>query len=426
MKPAIQNSFLKCSQIFFKARSDWLNVKQITVIALLSFIPFLFHVLHPLPLGTDAVFFYLYSCSAPNIPTIPIQPLAKLFFEALPCNELFFKLVSSVFLFASSLIVAKTGELFDKKYGWLAGVFVFISIAWVGFHIQVEDDLLGYPFLFASIYFFLKGIRDNGKINKAIAVALVLFVGAFVWKGALLYLIVLALFWLPALIILFGVVAFIGFGSIGALLGNDLIAENMNFVLYTLAGAGTLGLGHGVGLLGLYIYRYKVWLFVPFLIALLLNLKWAVHLSPFLGIGLMLIVRDFDLKIQAGKLRLEPWVNAHFVHIFVAMAFIGVMAQGVGLLLQPPYSTQLEAVSFAVKQANGALMDNDWSYGYWIMYFGGNTQTYGGGWPRYTESWNDEILLTENPQINPDCKLLKVWKQGGFYQTDLRVYNCKP
>jgi len=402
-----------------------LNLKQILIIAFFSFIPFLFHVLHPVVLGTDAVFFYLFSCQAQNIPSVPIQPIAKLFFEALPCNLLAFKFVSSIFLFASSLIVAKIGELFDKKYGWLAGLFVFFSTAWLGFHIQIEDDLLGYPILFGAVYFFLKGIKGNSEISKALAVALVLFTGIFVWKGALLYLVAFSLFWLPALIILFFSLFYIGFGSIGALLGNDLIQENMNFVLASLAGAGTLGLGHGMGLVGLYIYRYRAWLFVPFLAALLVNLKWAVHLSPFLGVGIMLAVRDFDLKILTGKLHFENWVNNYFIWIFVGMALVSVTTQSIGLLFQTPYPTQIQAVSFAVEQANGKPMDNDWSYGYWIMFFDGNTVTYGGGWPNYTESWNDAILLTENPKINPDCKLLRTWEKGGFYKNDIRVYDCK-
>lgn len=401
--------------------------KQVLLIAFFSFIPFLFHVLHPLVLGTDAVFFYLFSCGASNIPQVPIQPLAKLLFEALPCNLIVFKFVSSIFLFASSLIVAKIGELFDKKYGWLAGVFVFFSIAWLGFHIQIEDDLLGYPILFGSVYFFLKGMRDNDRFSKALAVALVLFVGAFVWKGALLYLAAFSFFWLPSLIILLFVLFYIGFGSIGALFGNSLIQENMDFVkTFLFAGAGSIGLGHGMGLVGVYIYRYRNWLFVPFLVALLFNLKWAIHLSPFLGVGIMLAIRDFDLKIKTGKLRFESWVNNRFVVIFIGMALISLTTQSIGLLFQTPYPGQIEAVSFAVEQANGKLIDNDWSYGYWIMYFGGKTITYGGGWPSYTDSWNDAILLTENPKINTDCKLLKKWPKGGFYKNDIRIYNCAP
>ncbi len=69
-----------------------------------------------------------------------------------------FKAVSLMALVLSSIIVAKMGELFNKKHGWTAGVLVFLSTAWLHFHVQVEDDLLGYPIVFLANYFFLRGL----------------------------------------------------------------------------------------------------------------------------------------------------------------------------------------------------------------------------------------------------------------------------
>ena len=122
--------------------------------------------------------------------------------------------------------------------------------------------------------------------------------------------------------------------------------------------------------------------------------------------------------------RPEKWVKDHFIAIFIGLAFVSVLTQSIGLLFQTPYESQIEAVKFAVEKADGRLLDNDWSYGYWIMFFGGKTVTYGGGWPDYTESWNDPILLTENTKPNSDCKLIKTWVQGGFYKADIQVYAC--
>lgn len=401
----------------------------VLIIGLLSLIPFFFHALTITPMGTDAVYFYLFSCQAPNIPTnIEIPFLSKLFFESLPCDLLSFKFVSSLFLFVSALVVAKIGELFDKEYGWLAGVFVFISTAWLNFHIQIEDDILGFPLLFMATYFFLIGQMENkGNKWKAISIALVLFTGAFVWKGALLYLVAFSFFWVPALITLFGVFFIIGFGSLDQLVGKNMVAENMNVLLYTLFGTGTLGLGHGMGLVGLYFYRQRQWLFVPFLVGLLLNLKWAIHLAPFLGVGMMLIVRDFDLKIKSGKLKFEGWVNKYFVWIFVGMALVSITAQSAGLLLQAPYPAQIEAVQFAIEKSGDATMANDWSYGYWIMFFGGRTEIYGGGWTDYYLQDHEKpegILLTENPVPLKECRLLKEWAKGGFYKNSIQVYDC--
>ena len=351
--------------------------------------------------------------------------MSEWFFKLLPCDLFVFKAVSFVAMFISAIIIGKTGELFDKKHGWMAGILVFISISFTHSFLQVEDDLLGYPVLFLANYFFLKSGFNKSNYLKALAVALVLITGALLWKGALLYLVVYSFFFVLGIIVLYSVLYYIGFGAMHALLGNNLIQENVNGFL-SLLQPGTLGFGHGIGLLGMYILNRRIWLVIPFFVAMLLNIKWAVHLSPFLGLGLMFLVVDINnFRIRKGIVFREAWANKHFINIFIVLALVSTSTLSIGILLQPPYDSQLEAVEFAVQQAEGKKIDNDWSYGYYIMYFGGDTNTFGGGWPRYTESWNDKILLTENPEPNPDCKLLRVWEKGGFYQEDIKVYNCE-
>ena len=394
-----------------------------------SFLPFFFHVLTVVPVGTDSSFFYLFSCGNEKIPTtVDIPFLSRIFFELLPCNLILFKGISLIVLFFSSVIVAKTGELFNKKHGWTAGALVFLSTAWLHFHVQVEDDLLAYPILFLANYFFLKGQLDKDNKLKIIAVALVLFVGIFVWKGALLYLAAYSLFFVFALITLVASLLYIGFGAIKGLLGNDIISENLNvFSLFVSPNSGIsqLSFGHGLGFLGIYLYTRRIWLFVPFLIATLINIKWTIHLSPFLGVGLMLLVADANnYRIKKGIVFKEWWANNYFVEIFVGVALFFTIALSVMLLFQVPYFEQVEAIQFAVEQANGEIISNDWSYGYWIFFLGGDTNTFGGGWPSYTENWSDRILLTENPEPNPDCTLLRKWDKAGFYDADIQVYNC--
>ncbi len=404
--------------------------KHLLLILLFGFIPFVFHLLTVVPVGTDSSFFYLFSCSNEVIPSnIDIPFLSRIFFELLPCNLILFKGVSLIALVFSSIIVAKMGELFNKKHGWTAGVLVFLSTAWLHFHVQVEDDLLAYPVLFLANYFFLRGQLQKNNSLKVLAVALVLFVGIFIWKGALLYLAAYSFFFLFALITLVISLLYIGFGAIKGLLGNKLVNENLNvfnLFLSPNSGISQLSFGHGLGFLGIYLYTRKIWLFVPFLIATLINIKWTIHLSPFLGIGLMLLVIDAENFItKKGIVFKEWWANNYFVEIFVGLSLFFTIALSVMLLFQVPYSAQVEAVQFTVEQANGELISNDWSYGYWIFFFGGDTNTFGGGWPSYTESWSNRILLTENPIANNDCILLKKWEKGGFYGADIQVYNCE-
>lgn len=400
--------------------------KHFLVIGLLCLLPFLVYVFGIETLiGADSFYFYSLSCGNENIPKISIPILSNILFGLMPCNLFVFKSLFFVVLFISSCIVGMTGELFDKKYGWLSAIFVFISISWIHGMILIEDDLIGFPVLFLANYFFLKAGIEKSNRGKVIAVALVILTGALLWKGALLYLVVYTFFSTFSLVILYALLFYIGFGSMNALIGNDLVQENMNAFLLSFLGSKTLGFGHGLGLLGMYVLTRRIWLVVPFLAATLLNAKWAVHLSPFLGLGLMFLVADLDkMRIRRRIVFKESWANKHFIKIFVVLAFVSTAALSVGLLFQHPNEVQLEAVQFAVEQSNGKLMNNDWSYGYYIMFFGGTTKTFGGGWPRYTEKCNNHILLTENPAPYDGCNVLKEWKEKGFYENNIKVYEC--
>lgn len=406
-----------------------MNRKHLLLILVFSCIPFVFHLLTVVPIGTDSSFFYLFSCGNDKIPsTVEIPFLSRIFFELLPCNLFLFKAVSLITLVFSSIIVAKMGELFNKKHGWTAGVLVFLSTAWLHFHVQVEDDLLAYPVLFLANYFFLKGQQEKNNSLKVLAVVLVLFTGIFIWKGALLYLVAYSFFFVFALITLVASLLYIGFGAIKGLVGNRIINENLNvfdLFLSPNSGISQLSFGHGLGFLGIYLYTRKVWLFVPFFIAMLINIKWTIHLSPFLGIGLMLLVADANnYRIKKGIVFKEWWANNYFIEIFVGLSLFFTIALSIMLLFQVPNPAQVEALQFAVEQSNGEVISNDWSYGYWVFFFGGNTNTFGGGQPSYTESWPNKILLTENPEGNNECTLLRKWDKSGFYGEDIQVYDC--
>ncbi len=401
-----------------------MKLKHIAIMALLSLMPVIGSFIFPTLIGSDSFYFYVFSCGREGLLTDQIPIVSKLFFELLPCNIFLFKSISFFAIFASAIIVGKIGELYNQKDGWLAGILVFISIAFVHGLIIIEDDILGIPFLFAANYFFLKGIREKQNSSKVFAVLLTIFVGALLWKGALLYLVAFTFFSVFGIIVLYVSLYYIGFGSMHALLGNDLIQENANALLLSFLGSKTIGLGHGIGLLGLYVLNRRVWLALPFLVAMLLNAKWAIHLSPFLGLGLMFLVTDLnDFRIRKGIEWREWWANKYFLWIFVGLVLVSTFFLSVGLLFQSPNVAQIEAVEFAVLKANGEVISNDWSYGYYIMFFDGNTQEFGGGWPRFSESLQGNILLTENTEVEEGYRLLRVWPEAGFYGADIKVYE---
>jgi len=388
--------------------------KHYAWIGLFSLIVFMFHVVHPFMVGTDSYYVYAFSCEQEVNPD-GLQFLARLFFEYYPCDLLAYKFLSAIVLFVSSVIVAKTGELFDKKNGWLAGLLVFVSIAWVHWHIQIEDDLLGYPVLFLANYFMLKGSLNKSNLWRLIAIALVLFTGALIWKGALLYLAIYSFFFLIALITLFGVLYYIGFGAMHALIGNPYILENWHGLSFR-----TPGLGHGVGLLGLYLFTRKIWLFVPFLIFSILNVKWAVHLSPFLGLGLMF----FYIDIVKNKHKIpesDVWFHKHLHWVPYIIGLVAVIMVSVMLVFQIPHANQMEASERVVELSEelNVGISNDWSYGYWIRYFGGVPNNEGGG-RETSDHLPGTVVLTEEDK--PECELLEEFGKG--FNFDLKIYKC--
>ena len=130
---------------------------------------------------------------------------------------------------------------------------VFVAISFIHGFVPIEDDILAFPVLFAANYLFLKGGIIKHNLFRVGAVVLVVLTGALLWKGALLYLVAYSFLSVLSLIVLYASMYYIGFGAMHGLLGNNLVQENMNAFLLSLLGARTLGFGHGIGLLGLYV-----------------------------------------------------------------------------------------------------------------------------------------------------------------------------
>lgn len=69
-------------------------------------------------------------------------------------------IVAKAILFAaltsSALIIGHLGSLINPKNGWMAGLFVFFSPVFFTEFLKFEPEAIAYPFLFASLIFFLK------------------------------------------------------------------------------------------------------------------------------------------------------------------------------------------------------------------------------------------------------------------------------
>lgn len=393
-----------------------LNKKQILIILALCIVPFLFYFARPDLFGTDTYYFYAVACGNAKASSIPL--ISEFVFSVMPCDFNAFKITSFLLLVSAVLIVSFMGSLFNKEFGWLAGVFLFLNSLTVLEFARLEDDTLAYPFLFAAMMLFLLGIRESKNAYKLCALGLVLLSG-LIWKGAFVYLVGFSLSFTPALIVLILVFFFVIknlSGAINAFYTNFEVLENLPII----------GLAYQlfllIGFLGVKAFFVVQLVFFAFLA--FINAKFGVHLSPILALGLVFVIQKVFARPEIKAFPEHP-VRKWLVPVVLIYAFVIAGATGWLILNQFPTASQTEAVQFAVEQSGNVNMSNDWSYGYWIIAYGGETRTFGGGWPIYNDSNVNRFLLTENPKPVKSCRVLKEWKRGGFDNADIRVYDCQ-
>lgn len=390
--------------------------RKFFVLLIVFGIIFLGLLIKEVPFGVDPIYFFGVSCGwyADN----DLLLFSKFFFENLPCNLIVFKFVGFLLTFSCFLVLWKTGELVDKEFGWLASLFSVVTTGFVLPMFFFEDDLLAFPFLFLANYFFVKGFLKKEFAPKLFSLGLVLFVGLFIWRGAFLYLLAYSFFFWPASVLLLFSFVFIPFDT---MLANFLpsfdAVEN-----YPILGLGTLGfgwIGLGVFLIG------KLWIGLPFLFFGLLKSKYLIHFGFWLGLGFVFFARFLNVHPKF-KARFGVEFTSGLSKTLSFWCFL--IACGLALnvvFFQPPLDFQVEAVKSVVElsSVSGKPILNDWSYGYWIRFFGGVPSNEGGGGWVFAEPIKNSVVLTEkNVDLSIiDCDLNGYYGSVGY---SIKTYSC--
>ena len=331
---------------------------QILFLFLLSFSFLIPSLLREMPFGSDSQYFLNHACGkgVDNLETTPL--LAKAFFESIPCEPLLWKVIPSFIIFFCALFAGKMGELFHKEKGWMVGLFVFFSFAFIQQAFQFEDDVLAYPILYASLFFYMKakvGKEKLSGINYLFAFGLLGLAGLF-WKGAIFYLLVYA----------FGnLLSFLGF-----LLANFLFKANPITSVFININIGENVpfwgvLAHFIPLLIGFIYipaiimpETLIWLLFGFF-----TVKFSFHAVPFLAIGFLHL-----LEANKENKRLK---NLLFLGSIVPLLSMVLIFGGF------PQYDDLEMAQYVSKYSNGRTIINNWGLGYLIKFYGGNPANYG-------------------------------------------------
>lgn len=376
---------------------------------------FLMHLLIPYPVGNDAVYFFGVGCNW-NVETQNIYLIPKLFFQSIGCNLILFKIVGAVLAFFCFFIIGKTAQLLNKKNGWVAIPFSFFSLAMPFGLIQLEDDLLALPFLFLSNYFFLKGFLEKKERFYFLALILIVFTGLFFWRGAVVYLLSLSFFFLPSRIIIISALLFIkGFGS------EMIISIFPYFENQVIEELPLLGLQYQyLGWLGLFLVYEKIWLFIPFLFFAFLKAKYAIHLSFWLAIGVIPLIKLFQTNSNLNQKFPEILIKNLTILVLI-MGLLFSIAQGYALLHQYPTPNQIQAIKETIELSKKEKLkiNNDWALGYYIRFYGGQPNHEAGG-KINTSYLKNSITLSEKKFIQ--CIEIKNFGMG--YQNNLILQKC--
>lgn len=257
------------------------------------------------------------------------------------------KVATFLCLFASAVFIGLLGEVFDQKNGWAAGYFAFGSLVFLSEFWKLETEQFAYPILFLSVFLFFKG-------RKALA-CLLLIPATLIWNGSILYLFAFTLHWIWLTPFAFTALAFL-YNRVGMILPNQAVQENtpifgVFYQAFLLFGAR-------------YVPKKLLWATGFFLIVAFLNAKYAIHLVPFLSVGVVFLFNEKNISFKALAIA-GPAIVILFLALFVPT--------------YPPTVEQASAVKLAIQEVKGEVVYNDWAWGHVIEYYGGRPLAKGGG-----------------------------------------------
>lgn len=277
-------------------------------------------------------------------------------------------------LFASTVFVALLGQVFWPKNGWLAGIFVFASPVWLMEFWKFETEQFAYPILFLAVLLWFK--------NKRFAALACLIPAFLLWNGSILYVFAFSLYW-AALLVPAALILALFYKKIPNLLPNLSVQENfpiVGAVYQFFALAGLFFMPKALLKAGAF-----------FLIMAGLNGKFAVHVAPFLAVGL---VGAWNHK------------NPTFKSLAPAACIVGIMLSSALVLAYPPIGEQASAARLAVQESGGETVHNNWTYGHLIEYYGGKALARAGGKQPDLNCVNCIVMPRRDYNMRWDCNCL--------------------
>ena len=362
---------------------------------LLLSIPFTVYAIRPDFAGVDTYGFLLLTCKGNT--AAGITGLPKIIFEALPCNFLLLKTMLFFCAYASGCFIIALARLFSKENGGKLAWLLFLSPATVISFIPLENDALGFPFLFAAQFFFYKGLIEKNKGFFVLALGL-LGIGFLLWRGAIFYLLGFSLNVIAFWVFSIPIVLFYGQTLLGEIFRTNFIQEDLSFQFhyhYALV----------LGLTGALFNRLLcIQTLFYFALGTIAAKFWILSL-PFLAVGLVLGLEKAQAIIIPKQWKINLWQVLGIISVF-CLAGASQTAW-----FNEPTTEHWQAINYALSLDNN--VNNDFGLGYWILWKEGVTQSYQSPYlERPLEP--GQIFISEQDQ---NCTLLKDFNHA-------KVYKC--
>ena len=374
----------------------------------------------PTFLGYDSYFFLDGVCgeginyNQATISTVP--PLAKVVFNALSCDVFLIKTLFVGLFTISLLIIYYINRLEHGKDAWMAIPFVLIFPVFILNSLKIENDPLGYPFMFASFYFFFKYLKSKHnnlesnlgpvkfigfkKDYTALALSLILiFIATLFWGGSLYYLLYYSLLQPWLLLLTIPLLMFFFAELTQPIIPNFAVDENNPFRFV----------------------RQVIMFFTIFLLSARIDSipkkKWLLAL-PFLIMGLLSSNLLILLTLLIPLLLIHAWKNAEpltkdwMVRLAFVVSLIYIIQ--IGISWHCPYSYEHDLVQEAIDLATdqNVILENDWGLGHLVFYYGGLTTKHSG----ISEITCSDCIVLSYDEF-PNCELLEE-------EEELKLYNC--
>lgn len=397
--------------------------KQALALLFLSLLSFAPYFVHPFFVDADPYYFLNQICNGPYASYYYNENiLANYFFDIVPCNFLILKISLFVGFFLSVLSISFLGTLFNKQYGWMAGVFSFLSPLLSREFLKLENDQFGYVFLFWSLYFFFKAKVEKNKGYFLVSGAFVL-AGVGFWSGGLFFPIAFglnSLFFLPIAV---SFAFFFGEKLLGTLMPSILLIPQL------LSGIGQrivlerqplIGIVYWFGLaLAITFYRKEYFPQLLFFALLgIVSVKFAVLAVPLLSVSMVLLYTKLLNKKKAKIVVLGKIVQIKKIARFFVVASVSLaLAWGLLIPFNVPTQNEWDAIDFGLEKAQefDFKFVNHWDLGYWVQWRGGKASALGTIVQQDYNSMKNTIVLTHE---DVSCKILKTFQKH-------KVYYCE-